>query len=83
MSEPERPAGLQQALLGIGSDAIIATDAQGIITFWNPGAVRIFGFAAEHALGRSLDIIIPESLRARHWHGFSTHDRNRREPLRR
>jgi PAS domain S-box-containing protein len=64
------PSGLGDALLGSGSDAIVATDRQGLITFWNPGAARIFGFTAGEAVGRSLDLIIPENLRARHWSGF-------------
>jgi PAS domain S-box-containing protein len=51
-------------------DAIIYADGRGIIRFWNAGATRIFGFAAAEAVGKSLDIIIPESLRARHWVGF-------------
>jgi PAS domain S-box-containing protein len=51
-------------------DAIVYADAQGIIRFWNKGAERIFGFAAAEALGQSLDIIIPERLRARHWEGY-------------
>lgn len=38
--------------------------------FWNPGAGRIFGHAGADAVGRSLDIIIPERLRARHWDGY-------------
>ena len=53
-----------------GSDAIVACDPDGIIRFWNGGAVRIFGFAASEAIGQSLDIIIPERLRARHWDGY-------------
>jgi PAS domain S-box-containing protein len=64
------PAALGEALLQSASDAIIATDREGRITFWNPGAERIFGFTAEEAAGQSLDIIIPENLRARHWEGF-------------
>jgi PAS domain S-box-containing protein len=46
------PDGLVDALLATASDAIIATDRTGIINFWNPGAVRIFGFAADEAVGR-------------------------------
>ena len=65
------PHGLIEAILGTISDAIIATDAEGFISFWNPGAVRIFGFTSEEAVGRSLDLIIPESLRARHWAGYN------------
>jgi PAS domain S-box-containing protein len=64
------PPGLSDALLNSASDAIIATNREGLITFWNPGAERIFGFTAGEAIGRSLDLIIPENLRARHWSGF-------------
>lgn len=52
------------------SDAIIYADTEGVIRLWNRGATRIFGFAEGEALGRSLDIIIPEGLRERHWQGF-------------
>jgi PAS domain S-box-containing protein len=51
-------------------DALIVADADGIIRFWNAGAERIFGFAAADAIGRSLDLITPENLRARHWTGY-------------
>jgi PAS domain S-box-containing protein len=64
------PAGLGEALLHSASDAIIATDREGHITFWNPGAERIFGFPPGETIGQSLDLIIPENLRARHWAGF-------------
>jgi PAS domain S-box-containing protein len=63
--------GLGDAILASASDAIIATDRSGVITFWNAGAVRIFGFTAAEALGQSLDLIIPDNLRARHWSGYS------------
>ena len=61
---------LAAAILATRSDAIIAADRAGSITYWNPGATRIFGFAREEALGQSLDIIIPQQLRARHWAGY-------------
>jgi PAS domain S-box-containing protein len=64
------PAGLGDALLNSGSDAIVATDREGRIIFWNPGAERIFGFTAAEATGQSLDLIVPENLRARHWAGY-------------
>ena len=63
-------ADVAQALLATESDAIVATDRDGKITFWNPGAVRIFGYAREEALGQSLDLIVPENQRARHWAGY-------------
>src|ERR1700739_567428 len=53
-----------------GPDAIIAADRDAVITFWNAGAERIFGFTEAHAVGQSLDLIIPERLRARHWAGW-------------
>ena len=61
---------LFQAVLSTRSDAIIAADKKGIIRFWNPGAERIFGFSSTDAIGQSLDIIIPERLRQRHWDGY-------------
>jgi PAS domain S-box-containing protein len=61
---------LSQAVLSTPTDAIIAADRDGIISFWNPGAERIFGYAQAEALGQSLDLIIPDRLRARHWAGF-------------
>lgn len=63
-------AGLADALLTSASDAIIATDRSGMVTFWNPGAVRIFGYSSTEAIGQSLDFIIPENLRGRHWEGY-------------
>jgi len=65
------PDGLADAILTMESDAVIATDRAGIVTFWNPGATRIFGFTADEAIGQSLDLIIPPNLRARHWDGFN------------
>jgi PAS domain S-box-containing protein len=61
---------LAEALLATRSDAIVAADREGIIRFWNPGAERLFGYTADEAQGRSLDLIIPERLRARHWDGY-------------
>ena len=70
--EPEGfTAALAQAILGTASDAIIAADRDGVITAWNPGAERIFGHPAVEAVGQSLDLIIPERLRAAHWRGFA------------
>jgi len=61
---------LAKALLATPSDAIVAADRDGIIRFWNPGATRIFGHAESEAVGQSLDLIIPERLRQRHWDGY-------------
>lgn len=56
--------------LSVTGDAVVAADAGGEIIYWNAAATRIFGYTQEEALGRSLDIIIPERLRARHWAGY-------------
>jgi PAS domain S-box-containing protein len=61
---------LSAALLTSSGDAIIAADERGLIQFWNPGAERMFGFSAAEAVGQSLDLIIPEQLRERHWQGY-------------
>ncbi|MEI7297294.1 PAS domain S-box protein [Paraburkholderia tropica] len=51
-------------------DAIIISDAAGDITYWNPAATRMFGYTQNEALGKTLDLIIPERLRGRHWEGY-------------
>ncbi len=58
------------AFVQAASDAIIASDADGKIIFWNAAATRVFGFSDAEALGQSLDLIIPERFRARHWEGY-------------
>ena len=64
------PSGLTDAILSTVSDAIVAADEDGVVRFWNPGAERIFGYASAEAVGQTLDIIIPERQRARHWAGY-------------
>lgn len=59
-----------QSLVISRSDAIIAADRNGIIRLWNPGAERIFGHPSAEAIGCSLDLIIPDRLRERHWDGY-------------
>jgi len=61
---------LARALVENMPDALVVSDREGIIRFWNAAAERIFGFSAQEALGESLDIITPEPLRARHWEGY-------------
>lgn len=53
------------------ADAVLAADATGTIRLWNRGAERIFGVNAADAIGKSLDLIIPENLRQRHWDGWA------------
>jgi len=60
---------LKQLVEAVG-DGIIVCDAAGAIVLWNAAATRIFGFTPEDALGKSLDLIIPERQRQRHWDGY-------------
>ena len=59
----------QQVVEALG-DAVVISDRDGVIRFWNGAAERLFGFTKTDALGKSLDLIIPEHLRARHWAGY-------------
>jgi len=64
-----QPINLESFVQAAG-DAIIAVGSDGKIILWNPAAERIFGFTAADAIGQSLDLIIPERFRERHWNGF-------------
>jgi len=61
---------LRELLAAVG-DAVVVTDGAGAITLWNPAAERMFGYTEKEALGASLDLIIPERLRGRHWDGYN------------
>ncbi|MEJ1170342.1 PAS domain-containing protein [Variovorax sp. CCNWLW235] len=60
----------KQLVEGAG-DAIMVCDAKGAITLWNRAAERIFGFTEAEAMGQSLDMIIPQRQRQRHWDGYN------------
>lgn len=64
------PEKLSQQIIENAPDAILYVDSAGLIQHWNSGAERIFGFSASEAIGQSLDLIIPEKLRERHWDGY-------------
>jgi PAS domain S-box-containing protein len=49
---------------------VVVSDPQGRVIVWNPAAERLFGYSEPEALGQSMDMIIPERLRKRHWEGF-------------
>lgn len=59
-----------KALVESIGDAVIASDPSGAINLWNPSATRMFGFTEAEALGKSLDIIIPQRQQQRHWDGY-------------
>jgi PAS domain S-box-containing protein len=59
-----------EALVNAVGDAVAVCDADGKIIFWNSAAERIFGFTRAEAIGSSLDLIVPERMRERHWDGY-------------
>jgi PAS domain S-box-containing protein len=65
-------AWLCQQIVSLTQDAVIFADRGGIIQFWNAGAEAMFGYNREEACGKSLDLIIPDRLRDRHWEGYRT-----------
>jgi PAS domain S-box-containing protein len=66
----EEPSNLAERILDQVADAVIGADCSGSIIRWNQAAAALFGYSAEEALGQSLELIIPEHLRAAHWSGF-------------
>ena len=60
----------QEVVYALG-DGVVACDKDGKIVVWNGAATRIFGFTEEDAVGQSLDLIVPERQRDRHWHGYN------------
>ena len=63
-------AWLSEQVVRENSDAIMFADHEGAIRLWNKGAEAMFGYSAAEAEGKSLDLIIPENLRGRHWEGY-------------
>ena len=58
------------ALIAAIGDGVMVCDANGAITLWNPACERLFGHTEAEVLGQSMDMIIPERLRKRHWEGY-------------
>ena len=70
MSDHSGPLIDYKQLVEALADAVIVADPSGAIRFWNPAAERLFGFAEAEALGNSLDLVVPERFRERHWAGY-------------
>ena len=69
MTETDR-GWLYQRIVEDSPLAILFADRDGKIRLWNAGAEATFGYTAAEALGQSLDLIVPERQRARHWEGW-------------
>jgi PAS domain S-box-containing protein len=68
--EPVSPEWLARRIVAEMPEAVIFADRDGVIQLWNRGAEAMFGYAATEAVGRTLDLIIPERHRSRHWEGY-------------
>jgi PAS domain S-box-containing protein len=67
--QPDAPSVFAQLANDL-ADAVVIADAEGTISFWNDAAQRLFGWSSAEVVGKSLDVIIPERLRQRHWNGY-------------
>lgn len=66
------PPWLFQRIVDEMPEAVVVSDRAGVILLWNRGAEVMFGHSAAEAVGQTLDLIIPERYRARHWEGYRT-----------
>ena len=71
MNETADHGWLYQRIVEDSPIAILFADQEGKIRFWNKGAQTMFGYGAEEVLGQSLDLIVPEKQRPRHWEGYA------------
>jgi PAS domain S-box-containing protein len=61
---------LSRRIVESAGDAVLYAGRDGRIQYWNGGAAAIFGWTAAEAVGQSMDLIIPDRLRGRHWAGW-------------
>jgi PAS domain S-box-containing protein len=62
---------LTERLLDRAHAGVVSLDVEGVVTYWNPSAERMFGIERGQALGRPVaELIIPERFRAAHWAGI-------------
>lgn len=69
-SQTPCPSTLGESIVEQIAEAVVYANHDGVIERWNAAAARMFGFSAAEAIGQSLDLMIPEPLRAAHWRGF-------------
>ena len=71
MTETADHGWLYQRIVEDSPIAILFADRDGKIRLWNAAAEALFGYPAQEALGQSLDLIVPERQRPRHWEGWA------------
>jgi PAS domain S-box-containing protein len=58
----QQTGSLLEGVVEYAADAILVLDAAGVIRLWNQGAVETFGYAAEEAIGRPYEILLPAGM---------------------
>ena len=78
----ERTAELEGlgAIVNSSADAIVGKTLDGVITSWNPGAERIYGYSAAEAIGRHVSFIIPDDLQDEERRSHGGHPGRRGNP---
>jgi PAS domain S-box-containing protein len=69
--ETVRPDEIHRQIVENAGEAVIFAARDGRIALWNASAERIFGWTAAEAIGQTLDLIVPEKQRGRHWEGWN------------
>jgi PAS domain S-box-containing protein len=63
-------AGIHQLILDSAVDGVIWADRDGVIRVWNSSAEAYLGYSRDEAIGQTLDLVLPERCRSRHWAAF-------------
>ncbi|UCF37962.1 MAG: SpoIIE family protein phosphatase [Acidobacteriota bacterium] len=61
-----------EGIFEFANEAIVTVDSDGLIVLFNPAAEKIFEYGQDELLGRSMEVLIPQSLRSLHAHHVRT-----------
>lgn len=67
---PDVSAGKEEVSLKNESVGYLQVDAEGIVRSWDKRMAEMLGYSSSDIVGQSMELLIPESYRERHWQGF-------------